>query len=310
MSYNCKILADSISDHGHRLTTFQVTYPRIVLAEMNTHRMFSRNTASSRAIPVAKQIAKVQVNPFVPEAFGKNQKGMVAETTLDEREAIIAYDVWQDARQRAVEYAMELNELGVHKQLANRVIEPYTWTTQIITATDWDNFFNLRCAPDAQPEINKIALMMRDAYLNSDPLEFANSYGWHLPLVDPDEIVDDATMYHDPQEYMDAEGYDFWKKVSVGRCARVSYLTHDGRRDPEADIELYDRLWKSGHLSPFEHVARPFTREEWDTIDAIRNQVTDSHIYDAFLKYTLHQMEYVGNLHGWVSARMSLECLI
>ena len=299
--YNCKILADSVSDRGHRLTTFEVTYPRIVLAEMLNHRMFSRNTSSSRAIPVQKQIAKVREDPFIPASFGKNEKGMVASTELDEHDAAFASQIWEDAIHEAVGYANELSNFEVHKQLANRVIEPYTWTTQIITATDWDNFFKLRTAKDAQPEIRTIAKMMQEAYDShsstlipqiTEPANF--SYEWHLPLVSFEEMSD-------------GRGWEFWKKVSIGRCARTSYLNHDGKRDPEADIALYDRLWESGHLSPFEHVARPFSDAEWRTIDAIMDEVTHAHIYNGFVRQLLHNMKYVGNLRGWVSARMEME---
>jgi thymidylate synthase ThyX len=300
MSYKCEILADSISDHGDRLTTFLVEYPRIVLSETNTHRMLSKNTASSRAIPVAKQIAKVRDDPFIPTVFGKNQKGMVAEVDLTLDDSDNAELIWNDALYEAVHYAQSLDYVGVHKQLANRIIEPYTWITQIITGTDWSNFFKLRCAPDAQPEMQTIAMMMQEAYTTHTPQDLPEN-GWHLPLV--------THLDQKPFEARYKE-IEYLKQLSIGRCARVSYLTHDGKRNPEADIALYERLWASGHLSPFEHVARPFGDDEWETITAIRNETTNTHIYGAFIKQALNGMEYVGNLHGWISERMALECHI
>lgn len=247
MGYSAKVLADSVSLDGERLTTLEVTFPRIVLAEFNTHRMFSRNSASSRAIPVEKRIAMVEADPFVPDVFGKNQKGMQAYTGLDDAESRLARETWMVAANNAVFSARRLAEVGVHKQLANRLLEPFLWHTVIVSATEWSNFFALRCNPDAQPEIRRPAEMMRAAMALSTPKKVGYR-GWHRPLLEEDEAV----LRHD-SNFSEEE----LCLVSVGRCARVSYLTHDGRRDPMADIELARRLKSSGHMSPFEHVAQP-----------------------------------------------------
>src|SRR3954452_23556453 len=150
--YDAKILKDSISAAGARLTTFEVTIPRIVLAEFNTHRVFSRNSASSRAIPVAKSIEMVEDDPFVPEVFAANQKGMQGDDPLDARNEAEAARVWHDALFDAIFHAKKLEELGLHKALANRILEPFKWHTIIVTATEWDNFFALRTDSNAQYE--------------------------------------------------------------------------------------------------------------------------------------------------------------
>jgi thymidylate synthase ThyX len=243
MAYECKILADSISPDDVRLTTFEITFPRIVLAEFNTHRMFSRNSASSRAIPFPKMLERVKNDPFIPTAWPTEQKGMSGGEPLDDPAARAAVDQWKTARNRAVESAQMLAHQGVHKSLINRLLEPFMWHTVIVTATEWDNYFGLRTDENAQPEIRTIALMMEEQYKIAEP-KFLRWDEWHLPLVTP-------------EHYEGAIDWDFWKKVSVGRCARVSYLTHDGKRDYEADVTLHDRLKTNGHLSPFEHVARP-----------------------------------------------------
>ena len=237
--YAARVLADSIAS-GVRLTTLEVTMPRIVLAEFNTHRMLSRNSASSRAIPVEKRIAAIRENPFVPDAFAANQRGMQAGEALSEGEQERARRWWLEGRDHACSVAEDLARLGVHKQWANRLIEPYAWHTVIVTATEWENFFALRCSPEAQPEIRRAAELMSNAMTASVPRALAPSC-WHLPLVD--ERDDDVAGHLLPQ-------------ISIARCARVSYLTHDGRRDPKTDLELYRRLLTSGHMSPFEHVAR------------------------------------------------------
>jgi thymidylate synthase ThyX len=264
MPYSAKILADSISSVGVRLTTMEVTFPRIVLAEFNTHRMFSRNSASSRAIPIEKMLQRIESDPFVPTYWGANQKGMQAEQELGDKERRVADALWRCAADDAVMNARRLKDLGVHKQLVNRLVEPFMWHTVIVTATDWENFFNLRTHKDAQPEIREIAQRMKELYTSSTP-KLAKV---HLPLVDDLEDL----LY---------EGYSHSHiaRISSARCARVSYLTHEGKRDTKADLELATRLQTSGHMSPFEHVAFPLADPE----------------------------TYVGNFRGWHQYRKDLE---
>lgn len=247
MAYAAKVVADSISESGSRLTTLEVTFPRMVLAEFNTHRDFSRNSASSRAIPVAKQLERIKSDPYIPIHWGANQSGMQAYTELDEEKRAEALKLWLSARDAAVSHVEQLMAIGLHKQITNRLLEPFMWHTVIVTATKWRNFWGLRANPDAQPEIRKAAELMRAAYDNSTP-RLVKDGEWHLPYIQQDEM-----------EWA-RNNIDLAIKVSVGRCARVSYLTHDGTRDHEKDIELYDRLVGSGHMSPLEHVATPMKK--------------------------------------------------
>lgn len=271
MAYKVNILCDSIADNGVRLTSIEVTFPRIVLAEFNTHRMFSRNSASSRAIPVEKQIKRVLEDPFIPEYWGKNQKGMQAEQELQDTDRDDAIRNWLAARDTAVGRAQELLRLGVHKQITNRLLEPFMYHTVIVTATEWSNFDALRRHKDAQPEIKKAADLMWTARESSAPV-FVPDNEYHLPLVSRAEIPE-----------LRAQGFDL-RLVSVGRCTRVSYLTHNGKRDPQADIDLANRLKASGHMSPYEHVAQPMTRNE----------------------LAISPTGFSGNFRGWVQFRKTL----
>lgn len=246
MAYEAVVLADSVTERGDRLTTIQVTLPRFVLAEFNTHRDFSRNSASSRAIPLKTQIERVLTDPAMPVYWGANQSGMQASTELSGPLRTRAIASWLQARDDAVAQARVMGEIGAHKQIASRLLEPFMWQTIIVSATQWDNFFALRDNADAQPEFRVAAHMMREVRDASDP-RLLRKGEWHLPLLQPDEI-----------EWAKANP-ELAVKVCIGRCARVSYLTHDGRRDHEKDIELYERLRTGGHMSPFEHVARPMT---------------------------------------------------
>lgn len=272
MAFNAKILKDSISSRGVRITTLEVTFPRIVLSEFNTHRMFSRNSASSRAIPVEKMLAKAIDDPYIPTHWGKNQKGMSAFELLPEADQQRSVDEWVKARDNAIQSVKNLKDIGVHKQITNRLLEPFMWHTVIVTATDWSNYFSLRIAKDAHPDICTISEMMKDVMSSSVP-ELLSAKQWHLPLIRKEEFseFDLNTLV----------------KISTGRCARVSYLTHDGVRDPAADIKLHDDLLKAGHMSPFEHQARPM-----GIIDRCKSVFSGG---------------YSGNLRGWVQYRKTIK---
>ena len=241
MAYAARVVLDSVSPAGVRLTTLEVTFPRFVLAEFNTHRVFSRNSASSRAIPTNKLIQRVLDEPAIPLEWGRNKAGMSSDEVLAYEDGVAAERIWLEARDTAVERARQLLELKVHKQQLNRLLEPFLWHTVIVTSTEWDNFFNLRCAPQAQPEIRAAAVRMREALGESLPAPVRIGE-WHLPLMQDDE----RSLHVETQ-----------KKVSAARCARVSYLTHDGTREIEKDLDLCARLMIDRHLSPFEHVATP-----------------------------------------------------
>lgn len=299
MAHSAKILADSMSPNGVRLTTLEVVMPRIVLAEFNTHRMLSRNSASSRAIPVEKMLKRVEENPYIPSEWGANQKGMQAGEEVEEDAADEAVQVWLMARDEAVSRAEELLSVGIHKQLTNRLLEPFMWHTVIVTATEWDNFFNLRCHPHAHPDIRIVAEKMREALHASEPRKL--DYGeWHLPLVDDlPEIL----------RYVTHDG-TVPAQISVGRCARVSYLTHDGKRDPEADIALHDSLLGNGHMSPFEHVARPACFEDSQPKALFQELALE---FEGPLKDNPEAklrvnpgFQWHGNFRGWVQYRKTI----
>lgn len=244
-----KVIEDSITSAGDRLTTIEVTIHRFVLAEFNTHRVFSRNSASSRAIPVKKQIERVRNDPAIPVTFPAEQRGMQGGQELPADKVVKAREYWLDAANAAIQRAERLHELGVHKSIVNRVLEPYMHHRIICSSTEWDGFWEQRCSPLAQPEIKLAADAMRKAYDQSEPT-FMPRWGWHLPYID--DITADNIR--------DAGGgVSEMRQVSAARCARVSYLTHDGQRDVELDIKLFERLVSArpGHWSPLEHVATP-----------------------------------------------------
>lgn len=278
---NATVVLDSVSPGDVRLTTIEVTLHRFVLAELNTHRMFSRNSASSRAIPTSTQLDRVRNDPAIPVEFGANQRGMQAGDPLRGPDHDAALKHWLAARDGAVDAVLALAELGVHKQVVNRLLEPFMWQTVIVTATEWDGFWHQRCSPLAQPEIRLAAEAMKSAYDSSTPEQVATG-GWHTPYVRPDER--DL-----PQETR--------KRISAARCARVSYLTHDGRRDLDADDVLYQRLVTADppHWSPLEHVATP--------TQATPTQATPTQATSAQATPIEATGSQVGNFRGWRQLR-------
>lgn len=268
---SARVIADSLSGRGHRLTTLEVTMPRIVLAEFNTHRVFSRNSASSRAIPISKQITRVMEDPFVPTSFPVNQAGMSASEYIgpDSPRYESLCDVWLAARKIAVMHASRLSDMSVHKQIVNRLLEPFMWHTVLVSSTEWDNFFTLRCHPAAQPEIRAVAEQMRDALDASEPVRRA--YGeWHLPLLADDERAELST-------------YEA-VAISAARCARVSYDKMHEDEPREKSLARAEMLARSGHWSPWEHPARVIY---WGDSD--------------------HPHESWQNFRGWGQARWFME---
>lgn len=256
--FDVKVIADSLAPCKKRLTTITATYPRFIHSEIMTHRDRARNAASSRAIPWAKMMEAITNHPVIPIRFGSEQKGMQTGGEIAFPEE--ARKFWLEARDNAVKSADLLAKLGVHKSICNRLTEPFMWITVVMSATEWNNFFRLRCHPDAEIHFQKIAGMMRDAINASTPDKLQNGE-WHLPFISEDEKNSsnvEVTQYHG---YMPI---DVLKKVSVARCARVSYNTHEGKRDPEKDLELFDKLVKGsgfGHFSPHEHVAQAMDKD-------------------------------------------------
>lgn len=248
-TFAAKVVLDSISPMGVRLTTMELTFPRFILAEFNTHRVFSRNSASSRARPVEKVIQEVKDNPYIPIHWGKNQKGMSAYEELDEKQILAAKPVWEAALQQSLWSAEALMHIGVHKQIANRLLEPFMWHTVIVSSTTWTNFLAQRKHKDAQPEIQRVAELVEKCLKESDP-GFLYPGEWHMPYIYDEDV----------REVSKGSGaLPKLKSISTARCARVSYLTHDGVRSHELDLELFDKLSLADpmHLSPFEHVATP-----------------------------------------------------
>lgn len=267
--YSTKIIADSVNPVGDRLTTFELTYPRFVHAELMTHRLFSRNSASSRALPTEKLLEQIENNPVMPKFWGKNQSGMQAAEELTGMDLHHAKTAWLSARDKAVHHAKMMHDIGMHKQLANRVLEPWMFITVIVTATEYENWFWLRDSEYAQPEIAWVAREMRKQYKENKPIQCGPGV-WHLPYVvidDPDdplyvnlrELAEAIELPGHSNAIYSAGQKDLINKalikIATARCARVSYLTHDGQRDYTKDMMLHDKCRDNGHWSAFEHCA-------------------------------------------------------
>lgn len=294
MTIRARVIADSVPaaetlGHGTRLTTLELRYPRMLHAELLTHRVFSRNASSSRAIPIKRLIRDVLTDTAMPIHWGKAQKGMQADEEHEAkvvlgpkwlplfiRKLFFSYtreEAWIKARDAAVRVAEAYAEAGYHKQVANRLIEPFAHINVVLSSTEWTNFFALRDHKDAYPEIKALAQAMKQSMDDSDP-QTLRSGDWHLPYV---------TSY-------DRKCHpDHLLEISTARCARVSYKTHDGRLpSAKEDINLYDQLVGGDlkHASPAEHQGSPDRTQPQNGLP--------------------ERPELHGNFSGWIQHRKTL----
>lgn len=279
------VIADSICvENNRRLTTLELIYPRFIHSEIMTHRQFSRNASSSRAIPVKTMIQRVRENPAMPVSWGMNQPGMQAGDPLPSSVATEAQWLWLKAAQNAVEVAEEMAALNPapHKQIINRILEPFTYMTTLVTATEWSNFFWLRNHSAADPTFWALALEAHRAIRESAPQAIIHGT-WHLPYVGGLPINNPYTL-------------NDLRDISAARCARVSYLNHDGTAaNPETDLKLARETLRGDgriHASPFEHQGTP-----------------DTYVYSRGERRWANP-ELHGNFVGWIQYRKTLagEC--
>lgn len=325
------ILASSTS-LSPTLYTMRLRYPRCIHGELMTHRVFSRNARSSRAVPVNTMLNEVRNNPFIPWHWGKNQKGMQASVECDttvwvqdmvmplngfsyghsddwkdteiEKTGVTREDAWLVACDRAIQSAEAFMEAGYHKQIVNRLLEPFAWIDTLVSTTDWDNFIWLRDHSDAEPHIRDLAALALDSLQNYRP-QVIEPGDWHLPYVSEEDwyTAEEVALNHG------ISGLDVLKRISAARCARISYKPFDGESpDIEKDLELYDKLVGNSrvHASPLEHQATP-DEQVTASIDLFyqgNNSLTPDETLDAQDVYKQKQLH--GNLKGWIQFRKTV----
>ena len=260
-----KIIADSVSEQtGDRVTSFEIRFHRFTLAELNTHCVFARNSASSRAIPVEKQLERYLIDPAFPLVWASEQRGMSGGAGLEGHDLTRAVSLWKFIqavtggaikdylRDVEVEYGKdEAKKHRLHKSLLNRLLEPMQWHTALITSATYGNFFDQRVSPDAQPELKAVAELMKELYDFSEPIPLKQGE-WHLPYVHGDEDVCNGYILSDEDGY-EADA----REVCSARCARLSYMSQAGERDFSEDQRLYGDLTSKSHWSPLEHICTP-----------------------------------------------------
>lgn len=309
-----KVIADSISPSGNRITTFEIEYPRFILAELNTHKMLEKNSSSSRAIPITKMIEQIETNGATPLYWGKAKSGMQAgEEVVGNDLSIIQY-LWDSARSNAVASADVLSQMGLHKQTANRLLEPFQMMKTVITGTDWDNFFNLRIHPDAQPEFCMLAYKMYKAMQESKPVLLKEGE-WHLPYVNIGCDDRDGGIYYyvynqdctgtetDGYQYEQRLTLEEAQRISASCCAQTSYRKSDDSLE-KAD-KIFDMLIKADvlHASPFGHLATPIVSVN-DTVNEIYKNLTDDFTWELGVTHMRRGgILCSGNLTGWISYR-------
>lgn len=308
---SAKMIADSINKQDDRLMSFVTVFPRYILAELNTHRAFSRNSASSRAIPMPKMIRSIKENPFMPQLgeWMKEHTGMQGYEFFTPEEVVQKRFIknWLFDRDYAIHQAEGRYEDGLSKQIGNRHLESFMWHQAIVSMTELENFLSLRVSPMAEPHFRKLANMMLDAANASTPKSL-KAGEWHIPFG---EDIDEALLLEAIKKYInemmlpiiditDDHITMFKVKVAVARCARVSYtiVGTDVKHDYYADFKLYDRLDEQGHYSPFENVARAMTDMEYHA--NVRGHRWMNGTVSMFEKESLG---WLGNFKGFIQAR-------
>lgn len=317
-----KVICDSISEQGIRITTLEVEAPRIILAEINTHNAISKNCSSTRAITLKKAIQQIRDNGFEPLYLGKKQSGMSAEVEINSESKLHALYLWNEAKDEMIHIVERLDdECELHKQISGRLLEPFQMVKQVLTATDWENFFNLRLHRDSQPEICMLAYKIYKAIEDSKP-QLLKSGEWHLPylLTNTDNVFDSETPYS--CFYRDEDGYTVEHlltleqalKYSAARCASVSYRTEEMTFDKAENI--FSRLLEADvlHSSPAEHQATPivekfeyFDKDDLDTGYEV-NLPLHPDSWEEGITHVNRQGELCSaNFRGWIQYRHTLK---
>lgn len=295
-----RVVADSISENGKRIATIECEYPRFIHSEVMTHRLFSRNAMSSRAVPVKKMIEQVRNNPAMPIHWGANQAGMQADFELEGGDASKVMFYWQNAAIEAAIYAESMAASGAHKQIVNRILEPFQMMKTVITATEWDNFFWLRRHKDAQPEIKELADCIYQAIQESEP-ELLRAGEWHTPYVDHTRDSVGNIVYY-------VKGYDINTRdalqVSASCVAQVSYRLIDN--SIAKAFSIYDKLIESKpvHASPVEHQATPMqigcVSACGEVFEFLEDQLGTTHMDPSGNMWS-------GNFKGWIQHRQLID---
>lgn len=292
-----EVLADSINSEHDRLTSFHAHYPRIVLAELNTHKIIQKNSSSSRAVPVKNELSLLKSNPFIPSFWGKNQSGMQAHELLPEDKQKECEIIWKQILKYVTGKVKKLNAIGLHKQIANRWLETAQYMNTILTATEWDNFLALRNHDMAEPHLHELAKCINIALETSKP-QLLNPGEWHLPFINAVRNSEGILEYFDDTKKLLLEEA---KKISASCCAQVSYRKADTSLEKANNI--FDKLINSdpGHFSPTEHLGTP--------IDYLLLNKEDKTWHDTLgithmdRKYNLWSAGFC----GWIQYRKELE---
>lgn len=288
-----EIIKDSYNpEFSSRMTTMVLEYPRIIHSELMTHRLFSRNASSSRAIPASKVIEQVYNNPAMPVRFGKNQAGMQDAGEYESSDAI--RDLWKESSRSACSFATVMNDMQAHKQVINRILEPYQFIRVCVTSTNWNNWFNLRNHPDADPTIHALAETMEKAMEQSEPWGLMPGQ-WHVPFV-----KEQVNIYE--QQFFDEDGNKIMLEqalmISASCAAQTSYRKLDNSLEKAEDI--YKKLIESKpcHASPVEHSGM--------AISKMKNPMDYFNI-EGVTHIDRNGIPWSGNIHGFVQYRQLIE---
>lgn len=289
-----EVISDSYNPvFDSRITTFILEYPRIIHSELMTHRVFSRNASSSRAIPAKTVIEQVRKNPAMPVRFGKNQAGMQDAGEFEHSEAIAA--IWKSSANNAASIAMVMNDMQAHKQVINRILEPYQFIRVCVTTTNMNNWFWLRNHTDADPTIHALAEVMLTAYNKSKPVELGYGH-WHMPFVDYVFVKGEQVFFDEKRDYISLNEA---LMISSSCAAQTSYRKLNTSLEKAEDI--FNKLIESKpcHASPTEHQAKVIYSQEINPLDYFD--------IEGVTHVDKNMVPWSGNFHGWIQHRQLIK---
>lgn len=306
------VICDSISEAGVRLTTFEIEVPRIVWSEFMTHRMFSRNASSSRAIPFNKMVDNLD---GIPVRFGKNISGMKdgGEHSQLINDLYTPEEWWHLAKLSAKAFSQGYADAGYHKQVSGRLTETFQCIKAVVSATEFSNFFWLRNDSAADPTIERLAQEMWVAYNSSTP-QLLKAGEWHLPYVfsfiSGNRVYGDVEVVGGRDEYFTEYSLEDAIKVSCARCCAVSFRNTD--YGLEKSLEVYERLISESkiHGSALEHCATPMAAEYNPRTTMSTIALNVPHCSETWQNGVSHMDKdgqlWSGNMKGWIQHRKTI----
>jgi thymidylate synthase ThyX len=298
------IQASVCADTGQRIDTLVCSYPRVIHSQLLTHRVFSKNSSSTRAIPLEKAISQILDNP-AEYIWTQNQAGMQGKV-IPAKEKKRLEDIngfYKTGMYYAIETARKLaaSPLNVHKQNAGRLLEPFQNIKIVLTATEWENWDWLRDDPAAQGEIAELARAISKARAEATPMVLYAGE-WHVPFVDRERSPQTGEMYYFIKQGQQLSAEEA-QLVSMSVCAQTSYRNSDYSLEKALDMKGKLLDCEKVHASPSEHIATPIVPDDFEFVSG---DILPDSWPEGITHMDRNRNYWSGNLKGFIQYRQLL----